>query len=283
MELGQSGSLLGDDQLYNVIVTAHVFVLIFFVVVPILIGGLGNWLLPRILGISGIVRPRLSSLSFWFLLPALLLLIRGSLVESGAGGAWVAYLSLRSNIIHLGLSVDFVIFSLLLAGVSSLLGAVNFIRTFENLRRSGIQWNRVPFFRLLILISTILLLLFLPLLAEGVEIIIGLQSLLRERNFLDVVLSMAGDSNNPNNILGFDGMNGLDHQPGRNPMENNWLCYWYGPPGRENLHEFFCNHALQLAIYLEMRCTSNYGKCYFLVGYIFVLSPPISSLDSIRK
>ena len=159
VELGQSGSLLGDDQLYNVIVTAHVFVLIFFVVVPILIGGLGNWLLPRILGVSGIVRPRLSNLSFWFLLPALLLLIRGSLVESGAGGAWVAYLSLRSNIIHLGLSVDFVIFSLLLAGVSSLLGAVSFIRTFGNLRRSGIQWNRVPVFRWLILISTILLLL----------------------------------------------------------------------------------------------------------------------------
>ena len=157
VELGQSGSLLGDDQLYNIIVTAHVFVLIFFVVVPILIGGLGNWLLPRILGVSGIVRPRLSNLSFWFLLPALLLLIRGSLVESGAGGAWVAYLSLRSNIIHLGLSVDFVIFSLLLAGVSSLLGAVSFIRTFGNLRRSGIQWNRVPVFRWLILISTILL------------------------------------------------------------------------------------------------------------------------------
>lgn len=281
VELGQPGSLLRDDQLYNVIVTGHAFVIIFFMAVPILIGGLGNWLLPRILGISGIIRPRLSNLSFWFLLPALLLLISGSLVESGAGGVWVAHLPLRSNITHLGLSVDFVVFSLLLAGVSSLLGAVNFIRTFGNLRRFGIQWNRVPFFRSLILISTILLLLSLLLLAEGVEIIIGLHSLLIERNFLEVVWSIAGDSNNPNNILGFDGINGLDHRPGRNPVENGWLWYWYGPSGRENLHEFFCNHALQLVIYLEIRCTSNYGKCYFLLGYIFEFCPPhlVSRLD----
>ena len=89
MELSAPGTqfLAGDHQLFNVIVTAHGIIMLLFVVVPA-IAGFANYMVPVLIGAPDIAFPRLNNLSFWILIPAIVLLLASAFVEQGAGTGW---------------------------------------------------------------------------------------------------------------------------------------------------------------------------------------------------
>ncbi|YP_011104928.1 cytochrome oxidase subunit 1 (mitochondrion) [Schizosaccharomyces pombe] len=169
MELSAPGSqfLSGNGQLYNVAISAHGILMIFFFIIPALFGAFGNYLVPLMIGAPDVAYPRVNNFTFWLLPPALMLLLISALTEEGPGGGWTVYPPLSSITSHSGPAIDLAILSLQLTGISSTLGSVNLIATMINMRAPGLSLYQMPLFAWAIMITSILLLLTLPVLAGG--------------------------------------------------------------------------------------------------------------------
>jgi cytochrome c oxidase subunit I len=170
-------SLITNGNAWNDIITAHGLIMIFWFVMPALIGGFGNWMVPMMIGAPDMAFPRLNNMSFWFLAMGFIFVMLGLTLGNGTGGGWTIYPPLVNSQYSPGIATDFTLFSLHLAGVSSLLGAINFIATILNMRAPGMTMHKMPLFCWAILVTAFLLLLAIPVLAGAVTMLI------MDRNF----------------------------------------------------------------------------------------------------
>ncbi len=183
MQLIAPNMHLLKGQMFNTFITIHAILMVFFMVMPGLIGGFGNWFVPMMIGAKNTAFPRLSALSFWLLIPSLILLL-SSLFAGYAGTGWTLYPPLSSSIFHDGLAVDMIILSLCTLGISSIMGAINFVVTVLEMRT--IPLLKMPLFVWSILVSSGIIIVAIPVLT------VALLMLFMDRNFETAFFNPAG-------------------------------------------------------------------------------------------
>ena len=194
MEPGVQYMLMEDGvtpngHLWNVMITAHGILMMFFVVIPALFGGFGNYFMPLMIGAPDMAFPRMNNLSYWMYaagstLAVLSVVSPGGDQQLGSGVGWVLYAPLSTR--EAGYSMDLAIFAVHVSGASSILGAINMITTFLNMRAPGMTLHKTPLFAWSIFVTAFLILLSLPVLAGAITM------LLTDRNFGTTFFDPAG-------------------------------------------------------------------------------------------
>ena len=160
---------------YNSTLTMHATIMIFFVVMPILVGCFGNFLIPLMIGARDMAFPKLNMLSFWVGAVAGVIMLSSYFVPGGpAAAGWTSYAPLSAVPIYTGVDwgQNLWCISIIVLGVSSLMGAINYITTIINMRTKGMYFFRMPLVIWALFITAILLLLALPVLTTALALLL---------------------------------------------------------------------------------------------------------------
>jgi cytochrome c oxidase subunit 1 len=155
---------------YNMLVTMHATVMVFFVVMPLLIGAFGNYLIPLQIGAGDMAFPLLNELSYWLYVLSGVILVAAFFVPGGAPGTgWTAYAPLSSVAAYNGTPMGQSLWciALFVNGLSSIAGATNYITTIVNMRAPGMTMFRMTLPVWSLFITAILLVLAVPVLSAA--------------------------------------------------------------------------------------------------------------------
>jgi cytochrome c oxidase subunit I len=162
-------------ETYNAMFTMHATIMIFFVVMPILVGAYGNFLVPLMIGARDMAFPVLNMLSFWVALPAAIIMLAGFFVPGGhAAAGWTSYAPLSADPVFTGVDwgQNLWIISLIILGFSSMMGAINYITTIINMRAPGMTFFRLPLTIWSLFVVAILVLLAIPVLTSALAMLL---------------------------------------------------------------------------------------------------------------
>ena len=155
---------------YNMLFTMHATIMIFFVVMPIMVGGFGNFLIPLMIGAKDMAFPVLNMLSFWVgAVAGVIMVVSFFVVGGAASGGWTSYTPLTGAAVYTGVNwgINLWVLSLFVLAFSSLMGSINYITTLINMRAPGMTYFRLPLSIWSLFITAILLLLALPVLTAA--------------------------------------------------------------------------------------------------------------------
>jgi cytochrome c oxidase subunit 1 len=182
-EIPVLGSLLFSEagnvmppEFYISLVTMHGTIMIFFMIIPILNGAFGNFLIPLMIGARDMAFPRLNMWSYWILWPAFIMIVAALFTESsGPSAGWTSYpplSALPEMAPGSGAAQTLWILSLLLVGTGSIMGSLNYITTILLMRAPGLTMWRLPLTVWALFVTATLVLLATPVLAAALVMLL---------------------------------------------------------------------------------------------------------------
>jgi cytochrome c oxidase subunit 1 len=145
-ELWEAGPTVVRQSTFNELFSAHGMTMIFGWIIPVLVGGFGNYFLPLQIGAKDMSFPRLNALSYWIFLSAGVLLWFGFLIHEQAAVGWTGYVPLTENVGTPGVGTDLYLLAFHLVGISSILGGINFLVTVVKERAPGVTIKNLSLF-----------------------------------------------------------------------------------------------------------------------------------------